>query len=263
MPKVILIGAGRGSRLMPLTTSQPKSFTPILSKRILDWTLEAFRANNLDDFVFISGYLKNVIEAEYPNFTFAENMDWENNNILFSLLTARDHLKNGFYATYTDTLFQASAIASLKESTHDITLIMDTEWRKRYKFRSQHPESDGEKMITKGDQVIRISREIDPGKASGEFTGVIKMTKKGAQQFLEFFDRLHMTLGPDGNFDESKPSGIWIAVTVSEAQRSSLGSNLNPKSFMLCLVYSATSDCLINIFSIPSANIIYNATYKA
>ena len=205
MPKVILIGAGRGSRLMPLTTSQPKSFTPILSKRILDWTLEAFRANNLDDFVFISGYLKNVIEAEYPNFTFAENMDWENNNILFSLLTARDHLKNGFYATYTDTLFQASAIASLKQSTHDITLIMDTEWRKRYKFRSQHPESDGEKMITEGDQVIRVSREIDPEKASGEFTGVIKMTKKGAQQFLEFFDRLHMTLGPDGNFDESKP----------------------------------------------------------
>ena len=190
MPKVILIGAGRGSRLMPLTTSQPKSFTPILSKSILDWTLEAFRANNLDDFVFISGYLKNVIEAEYPNFTFTENMDWENNNILFSLLTARDHLKNGFYATYTDTLFQASAIASLKESTHDITLIMDTEWRKRYKFRSQHPESDGEKMITEGDQVIRISREIDPGKASGEFTGVIKMTQKGAQHFLEFFDKI-------------------------------------------------------------------------
>ena len=31
------------------------------------------------------------------------------------------------------------------------------------------------------------------------------MTKKGAQQFLEFFDKLHITLGPDGNFDESKP----------------------------------------------------------
>ena len=91
MTKVILIGAGRGSRLMPLTTSQPKSFTPIFGRRILDWTVEAFLANKLNDFVFISGYLKKVIEAEYPNFTFVENMDWENNNILFSLLTARDH----------------------------------------------------------------------------------------------------------------------------------------------------------------------------
>ena len=107
MTKVILIGAGRGSRLMPLTTSQPKSFTLISGKRILDWTLEAFRSNGLNDFVFISGYLKRVIESEYPNFTFTENKDCENNNILFSLLSARDYLDNGFYASYTDTLYSS------------------------------------------------------------------------------------------------------------------------------------------------------------
>ena len=203
--KVILIGAGRGSRLMPLTTSQPKSFTSISGKRILDWTLEAFRSNGLNDFVFISGYLKRVIESEYTNFTFTENTDWENNNILFSLLSARDYLGDGFYASYTDTLYQANVIASLTESPHDITVVMDTEWRERYKFRSQHPESDGEKMITNGNQVVRISRDIDPEAASGEFTGVLKMTQNGAQQFLEFFDELHRSLGSDGLFAESKP----------------------------------------------------------
>ena len=145
--KVILIGAGRGSRLMPLTTSQPKSFTSISGKRILDWTLEAFSSNGLHDFVFVSGYLKRVIEHEYPNFVFSENKDWENNNILFSLLSARNHLEKGFYSSYTDTLYQVNAITSLKESPYDITLVMDTEWRERYKFRSQHPESDGEKMV--------------------------------------------------------------------------------------------------------------------
>ena len=203
--KVILIGAGRGSRLMPLTTSQPKSFTSISGKRILDWTLEAFSSNGLHDFVFVSGYLKRVIEHEYPNFVFSENKDWENNNILFSLLSARNHLEKGFYSSYTDTLYQVNAITSLKESPYDITLVMDTEWRERYKFRSQHPESDGEKMVTNGNRVVRISRDIDPESASGEFTGVLKMSQKGAQQFLEFFDDLHRSLGSDGIFAESKP----------------------------------------------------------
>ena len=36
---VILIGAGRGNRLMPLTEIEPKPFAVIAGKRILDWTL--------------------------------------------------------------------------------------------------------------------------------------------------------------------------------------------------------------------------------
>ena len=94
---VILIGAGRGSRLMPLTENQPKCFTPIGGKRILDWTLDAFRQNGLDHFVFIGGYLIQVVEKEYPSFHLIENTGWERNNILFSLLHARDqihHLQN-------------------------------------------------------------------------------------------------------------------------------------------------------------------------
>ena len=86
--KVILIGAGRGNRLMPLTASQPKSFTDVAGKRILDWTMDAFRQNDLERFVFIGGYLKNVVEESYPDLEMVENSDWPNNNILFSLLCA-------------------------------------------------------------------------------------------------------------------------------------------------------------------------------
>ena len=49
---VVLIGAGRGRRLMPLTASEPKSFTPIAGKRILDWTLEAFRQNEVSMLIY-------------------------------------------------------------------------------------------------------------------------------------------------------------------------------------------------------------------
>ena len=124
---------------MPLTASEPKSFTPIAGKRILDWSLEAFRQNGLDRFVFIGGYLMDVVRRSYDAFEFVENANWPNGNILFSLLCARDHLGEGFYSTYTDTLFRPEAVGLLKDSPHDITLVMDTLWRDRYRYPQPAP----------------------------------------------------------------------------------------------------------------------------
>ena len=190
---------------MPLTASQPKSFTVIAGKRVLDWTMQAFSENGLDRFVFIGGYLQNVVQQSYPNLQMVENSDWPNNNILFSLLCAREHLVEGFYSAYTDTLFRGGAVRALKESPHEIVLVMDTRWRERYRYRRQHPESDGEKMIASGDVVARVSRDIESEAASGEFTGVMKMSYLGAAKFLDFYDGLFASLGSEGPLDDGRP----------------------------------------------------------
>ena len=202
---VILIGAGRGNRLMPFTASQPKSFTPIAGKRILDWTMVAFRENGLDRFVFIGGYLKNVVEQSYPRLQIVENSDWPNNNILFSLLSAREHLTDGFYSTYTDTLFRGEAVSALKESPHDIVLVMDTEWRERYKYRKQHPEAG-----RREDDCQRRHRNAGIERNSirrgqRRVHGVMKMSTAGAAKFLDFFDGLSSSLDSDGPFEDGKP----------------------------------------------------------
>ena len=202
---VVLLGAGRGSRLMPLTTSQPKGFTEIAGKRILDWNLRAFQQHGPFRFVFVAGYLKEVVQSDYPDFNYVENSNWRNTNILFSLICARDYLTNGFYSTYTDTLFKEDAVGLLKKSPNDITLVMDTDWRTRYRFRTHHPESDAEKMIVDGNRVISLPRTINSTDASGEFTGVLKMTPTGAKLLLDFYDDTKTSLGLDGNFVDNKP----------------------------------------------------------
>lgn len=202
---VVLIGAGRGQRLMPLTAVEPKGFAGIAGKRILDWTIQAFQENGLNKFVFIGGYLKEIVSREYPEFTMANNLHWSTTNILFSLICARDYLRNGFYGTYTDTVYRADAVRALMASPHDITLVMDTLWRERYLHRSQHPEDDGEKMIVRDGRVTRISREIAAEDASGEFTGLFKMTAEGAAKFLGFHDRLLASIGADGIFADNRP----------------------------------------------------------
>ena len=109
--KAIIIGAGRGIRLMPTTADTPKCFAEIRGRRILDWVLKAFRENGLDDIVFIGGYQIDKVREAYPEFTFRHNVDWKNNNILASLFCAEDQMGEGFVCAYSDILFTPEAVA--------------------------------------------------------------------------------------------------------------------------------------------------------
>jgi choline kinase len=55
--------------------------------------------------------------------------------------------------------------------------------------RSQHPESDAEKLRADGTRVVELSRRIPSERASGEFIGVMKLTQRGAGDLLAAFDR--------------------------------------------------------------------------
>jgi L-glutamine-phosphate cytidylyltransferase len=179
--KAIIIGAGRGERLMPFTEQEPKCFTCIAGKRILDWTLEAFTACGIEDIVFIGGYHIDRVRRYYPHFTFSHNDQWAQNNIMESLMYAEGQMDDAFLCTYSDTLFSPSYVRKLLESDHDITLSLDSDWRNRYASRTEHPTTDAEKVVIEGNHVLCVHRDIDEDEAHGEFTGVAKFTAKGAR----------------------------------------------------------------------------------
>jgi len=188
--KAIVIGAGRGSRLKHLTEEIPKSLVPILGRPMLDHVLDALAAGGFSrrDVVYVCGYKADVIRAAYPDLTYVENQDWERNNILLSLLHAREHMADGFVSTYADIVYRPAAVEDLARSPHDITVVTDTDWRRRYKGRSQHPETDAEKMQAQGARVQRISRKIPSEEATGEFIGVMRLSPAGARRFMAGFD---------------------------------------------------------------------------
>jgi choline kinase len=188
--KAIIIGAGRGSRLKSMTDTQPKCYATIANRKILDWTIEAFNKAGLTDQVFIGGYQIDQIKSHYPNFTFAHNADWQNNNILLSLFHAEQHMSDGFVCAYSDILFKDSVIKEALNHPGDIVLCIDTDWRARYTDRSQHPEHDAEKATVSGDRVTRVHREIPSDKAHGEYIGVAKFTPKGAALLREHYHRV-------------------------------------------------------------------------
>ena len=140
------------------------------------------------DVVFICGYRAEVIRERYPEFTYVENTDWERNNILLSLVCAREHLKDGFVSTYADIVYRGDIVRGLVASKYDKVLGCDTDWRRRYVNRTHHPETDAEKLTAQGDLVTRLSRTIVSEQAAGEFIGVTKFTPAGAAEFLTAFD---------------------------------------------------------------------------
>lgn len=186
----ILIGAGRGSRLAHMTEEIPKTLVETMGRPMLDWILEALAEAGYQkrDIVFVCGYRADVLRARYPEFTYVENRGWETNNILLSLLCAREHMADGFLSSYTDIIYRGSVVKELVASPHDKVLACDTDWRRRYRDRTQHPETDGEKLRADGERVIELSRTIAAEAAQGEFIGVTKFSREGARELLAAFD---------------------------------------------------------------------------
>jgi choline kinase len=186
----IVIGAGRGSRLQSETDDLPKPLVVTMGRPMLDWVLDALAAAGFarKDVVFVCGYRADVVRARYPELSFVENRDWVNNNILASLLCARPYLADGFVSTYADIVYRGSSVKKLVASPEDKVLVSDTDWRRRYVNRSQHPESDGEKLRAEGSRVVEISRHIPSERASGEFIGVAKFTREGSRELVAAYD---------------------------------------------------------------------------
>ncbi len=206
--RLVIIGAGRGSRLKHRTDDVPKTLVPVMGRPMLEWILEAQRAAGFEDrdVVFVCGYKAEIIQARYPRFTYVVNEEWETNNILASLMKARAYLVGGFVSTYSDIVYTPAAARGAVETVGDKVLVCDTDWRRRYDGRTEHPETDAEKVRCEGPRVTRLSRRISPDEASGEFIGVTRFSERGAGELLEAYSRAAAAFSddPDREYREGR-----------------------------------------------------------
>jgi choline kinase len=187
--RAIIIGAGRGRRLMPTTADTPKCFAEVQGRRLLDWTQRAFAGAGVTEICFIGGYQMEKVQRTYPHFSFRYNAGWEQNNILLSLMHAEDLMVEGFDCCYSDILFTSDVVRGLLRHSADIALSVDICWLERYQHRTQHPPNDAEKVTVNNGLVTRVHRGISPPEAHGEYTGIAKFTPAGAAKLCEHFHR--------------------------------------------------------------------------
>jgi choline kinase len=198
--KAILLGAGRGRRLGPHTVDCPKSLVPFAGRRLGDFALEAMAQAGIRDVVYVGGWQVEHVREQYPSLEYVVNERWAETNILASLFCAKEHMQDGFVSTYTDIVYPVDVVKRLREAPGDICIAIDTEWRARYRERTQHPETDGEKVRASEGLILEISRTIDPAEAHGEFIGVARFTREGARALVAHHAAAE--LGPKAYFIE-------------------------------------------------------------
>ena len=180
--KAIIIGAGRGIRLMPETESIPKCMMDgVGGQRVLDWILDSLAHAGINDVVFIGGYHMGKVVQTYPYLRFYNNTEWPNNNILESLMYAAPEMDTAFVASYSDIVYRRSAAQQLMASDAEVALVVDRDWRQRYVGRTLHPESQAEKVVVKDGRVVEIGKHLPSDGAYGEFIGLAKFSQKAAR----------------------------------------------------------------------------------
>ena len=113
--KLLVLAAGRGSRLKNKTSKIPKYLTKINGKRILNWQFKIFNELNIDqkDILIISGYKSNKINFKNKII----NKNWRKSNMLYSLLLASKILKkNNCIVTYGDIIYKKKVLKKLIKS---------------------------------------------------------------------------------------------------------------------------------------------------
>ena len=184
----IILAAGRGNRLSPITDDKPKCLLEIKGKTILERLLETLREYGINDISIVRGYKREMIN--FPGIKYYENINYKNNNILQSLFYAESEMNNAFIFSYSDIIYKKSVLKKLFESRSDISLIVDTDWKKQYENRKQHPVSEAELVKVKNDQIIKIGKNMTSKDSHGEFIGLAKFSEKGAEILKKEYHRV-------------------------------------------------------------------------
>ena len=188
--KALIIAAGLGSRLKKHTENLPKCMLDFGGKTLLQRQLEAYNKNNIKDISLIRGYKKDKIN--YKGLRYFENKDYKNNNILNSIFYAEKIINGNIIISYSDILFDPTVVQRTMESNHDISVVVDIDWRGYYVGRKDHPISEAENVIFNSNNKVEKIGKINTGneEVHGEFIGMIKLSDRGTEIFKQHFHRL-------------------------------------------------------------------------
>jgi L-glutamine-phosphate cytidylyltransferase len=183
--KCIILAAGEGARIAQVTKKKPKCLIEINGKTILERQINFLRRLNIKDIIVITGFKKKKIN--FKNIKYVVNKNYKNNEQLESLFSAKKEFNDEVIITFADTIYDFSVIKKLYASRNgDIILGIDKKWKKRYKFRYDHPYAQADKVqINKEGQVLKIGKKIHMQNTNAEFLGLLKLTTNGCKIFLK------------------------------------------------------------------------------
>jgi choline kinase len=214
--KGLIVAAGRGTRLGNLTRETPKALLKIADQTILHRMLTAMTNCGINEIGLVRGYLANKFDI--PSLKYFENHNFEKNNILHSLMCAKDFLIESanegkpIVVTYSDIVVDESWVEFATTMCADITLICDSNWEYGYIGRDQHPMTEAELVVFDDKNNLQkigkihssLNKEIKLEVINvAEFIGMFYLSPDGIVKLVNTFDALTKLLRPADAFGRS------------------------------------------------------------
>jgi choline kinase len=185
--KGIVLAAGPGKRLQPLTDDLPKTLLPLSDGRtILDLALHNLRSVGIADIVVVTGFASDRVEERQRDLEEQHDVrlelvfndraeEWNN---AYSLWLAREAFRHGALLLNGDTVHPASVEeALLAVRGPGVLLAVDTE--------KPLGEEEMKVLLDEEGTLQSVSKEVDPARAEGEYIGVTLIEADGAGPLAE------------------------------------------------------------------------------
>jgi len=169
--KAIILSAGQGKRLLPLTAEQPKCALPLAGQPILRWQLQQLAAAGVDEAVVVTGFCADVVDRivagvdDLPVRTLYNPFYAASDN-LGTCWIARHEMDQPFMIVNGDSLFEAAIPRALLAADGGFPITLATDAKDSY-------DSDDMKIIASGQRLLRVGKSLDLAVINGESIGMM------------------------------------------------------------------------------------------
>lgn len=180
--KAIILAAGNGSRLRPLTSDRPKCLLEVGGRSLLDHQVNALRRFAVTDVVVVLGYCGEQIRQHLgPTARYIENPRYASTNSLYSLWLAREELRTGAVILNSDVLAPPVLYERLLRAPVENALLAE---------RGSGFVAEDMKVTLNGDLVVDLGKHLPPERSHAHNVGVAKFSAAGAAHLIDELDRL-------------------------------------------------------------------------
>jgi len=184
----IILSAGRGSRLLPLTTDMPKCLLPVGLTSVLSLQLDTLFRCGIKTATVVTGFNAHLVKQEInsrqtgPKVKTLYNPFFQVADNLASCWMARKSMKQDFLLINGDTLFSPALLETvLNAPAKDITVTID---------KKGHYDGDDMKVSLDGDRLTAIGKTLLAQQTDGESIGMLRFMNDGPQIFRDELKRL-------------------------------------------------------------------------
>lgn len=189
--QLIILSAGKGSRLPSKFRNKPKCLVELNSKPLLLYNKNFFKLFKKK--IIVSGYRKLYLKKLSKKLGFVNivNKRYATTNMVYSLFLTKKKVNSDVVIVYGDIIFDPNVYKLLKKSENLIPVNINwlNNWKKR--MSAKNIFNDAENLIVKDGKLNEIGTKIDKKKIPKyQFMGIIKIKKKSFDNCHKFFQKL-------------------------------------------------------------------------